>query len=310
MPDDTTPPPPLGDGEFIHFEYLFFDPEDAETGFSNLVEVSHDRRMAGDKAARLIADPRVWAIHIRRYEQPEPGVHLYDEINHLAVAQNKAFAERRRAETLQQLLGAAVGGACEMDTKHQRTIAHNEITIEAFSAVIDTLAGMLDAIRQQANRDQRDAVYCEPGDIARMAEVNLGALRASEVRKAKERANLQAEVERGNAITEAENRDRSLPVAAGQPCTRGGCGKPHEDHAGWALGHLWDGSNTKPVPTIVHPQSAPDTAEAEQSPEDVCTCGHVRRMHQDDKVLGGAQCTRCSGDEERSWRHTFRLAVL
>lgn len=108
MPHDETNPHPLGEGEFIHFEYLHFDPDDPETGFSNYVEISHDRRMAQDKAYLLLGDPKVWALHIRRYEQPEQGVHLYDETQHLAKAQNVAFRERRRAETLQKLLDVAV----------------------------------------------------------------------------------------------------------------------------------------------------------------------------------------------------------
>jgi hypothetical protein len=108
VPHDETNPHPLGEGEFIHFEYLHFDPDDPETGFSNYVEISHDRRMAQDKAYLLLGDPKVWALHIRRYEQPEQGVHLYDETQHLAKAQNVAFRERRRAETLQKLLDVAV----------------------------------------------------------------------------------------------------------------------------------------------------------------------------------------------------------
>lgn len=185
--------PPLGEGEFIHFEYLHFDPDDAETGFSNLVEVSHDRRMAGDKAAKLIADPKVWAIHIRRYGKPEKDVHLYDETQHLAVAQNKAYAEHRRAETLQKLLDAAVESNRQLQDVMDREERLAEVYGMANNMVIDELARMLESIREVAVRDQRDGVYTEPADIARMTKVNVRALRESEVRKAKERRKRQEE---------------------------------------------------------------------------------------------------------------------
>lgn len=129
--EEEAAPALLAEGEFIHFEYLHFDPDDAETGFTNYVEVSHDRRVAADKAAILIRDPKVWAIHIRRYEQPEQGVHLYDETQHLAVAQNKAYAEHKRAETLQKLLGAAVASNHQiqqaLDEEERRNAVYDDM---------------------------------------------------------------------------------------------------------------------------------------------------------------------------------------
>jgi hypothetical protein len=47
-------------------------------------------------------------------------------------------------------------------------------------------------------------------------------------------------------------------------------------------------------------ESAPDTPEAEQSPNDECVCSHERHQHYD-----GA-CQQCSRDVF----HEFKLAVL
>lgn len=182
MSHDEKSPPPLGEGEYFHFEYLFFDPEDAETGFSNMVELARVPTGAQELAYKLLGDPHVWAIHIRRYEQPEQGVHLYDETQPLAKAQNEAYAERQRADALQKLLNAARESGRKLETESRRVERHDAITIEALNAVIETLAGMLETIRQKGQHDQRGVVY-EPSDIYRMTTVNLRALRESEVRK-------------------------------------------------------------------------------------------------------------------------------
>lgn len=374
--------PPLGEGEFIHFEYLHFDPDDAETGFTNMVEVSHDRTTAGYKAAWLIADPKVWAIHIRRFEQPEQGVHLYDETQHLAVAQNKAYVAHKRAEVLGKLLGAAVESNHKLEDALDRETRLGEIYGEAKDAVIAELVRMLESIREVAVRDQRDAVYTEPADIARMTKVNVQALRESEVRKAKERAKLRKEQNLCSCEPVRKNADLTVSAeylhAADCPVTEEDqaerackkCGRPEMDHAQWAMGHLYERGEVvldycasvtmRAIPQATHsehlfttddesgivldqrtcriglcmltygeakemgltvtssalsvlptpaggPQGTPDKPEDEQSPEDLCVCGHVRRVHQGDEGLGGAQCTRCSGDDERSWRHPFRL---
>lgn len=44
---------------------------------------------------------------------------------------------------------------------------------------------------------------------------------------------------------------------------------------------------------------------SEPQPDDKCVCMHRRDSHQDHLGTGGAQCTVCPGDEERSWRHEF-----
>lgn len=46
------------------------------------------------------------------------------------------------------------------------------------------------------------------------------------------------------------------------------------------------------------------------SPDDICTCGCARKDHLGSKDPGGAQCKTCPGDDEFTWQHAFRLAVL
>jgi hypothetical protein len=176
--------------EHHHFEYLHFDPDDAETGFSNMVDLSYSRFSAQGLAAKLIADPKVWALHIRRYPQPEQDVHLYDETQHLAKAQNIAYRERKRADTLQKLLGAAVESNHKLETERQHVERRDDVTIEALNAVIETLMGML-----------------HPD-----AKVNIKALRESEWRKAK----LKSRAHVGEK-----------PQSAPELCV---CGHPRERH--------------------------------------------------------------------------------
>lgn len=321
MPHDETNPHPLGEGEFIHFEYLHFDPDDPETGFSNYVEISHDRRMAQDKAYLLLGDPKVWALHIRRYEQPEQGVHLYDETQHLAKAQNVAFRERKRAETLQKLLGAAVESNHRLEREYERAEASYETRREADDAVIMHLHDMLEAIRKQASDAQRDAVFLEPADIARMARLNLQALRESELRKAKARRRTHV----GDRPWVGGEPDSAPEPADPRLCVK--CGQDDKAHIMWAQRHLpkfpedMDPSLAKQRTRAVYdaiqelhpepeslvartegviPESVQDTPEAEQSPNDECVCSHERHQHYD-----GA-CQQCSHDVF----HEFKLAVL
>lgn len=320
MPNDESTPP-LGSDEFFHFEYLHFDPDNAETGFSNMAEVSYDRRMAGDKASRLVADPKVWAIHIRRFEQPEQGVHLYDEAYRLPVAQNAAYRERKRAETLQKLLGAAVESNHKLESAFDAAVDSYEVGKAADDAVIAELVRMLESIREMAVRDQRDAVFTEPADIARMTKVSLQALRDSERRKAKERLKRQRETQ---GTTEGENGPQE--AAQARLCTK--CGKDDEAHIMWAQRHLPEFPEDLD-PRIVEArkgmfpgdeeqrrvqveldamrervEGTTDTPEAERSPDDVCVCGHTRRQHRP-----GTPDKYCLGCDN-GYTHKFKLAVL
>lgn len=47
--------------------------------------------------------------------------------------------------------------------------------------------------------------------------------------------------------------------------------------------------------------------ETPASPDDICHCGHQRKVRQDATGLGGAQCRNYPGDSERSWRHEFSM---
>lgn len=314
---DELVPPPLGDGEYIHIEYLHFDPEDAETGFSNMVDMAYSRFSGQDKVVKLIADPRVWAIHIRRYEQPEQGVHLYDETQPLAKAQNQAYAERKRAEALQKRLDAAVESNHKLQDALDREVRLGDIYGEAKDAVIETLVGQLRLIQGRAQRAQRDAYMLEPSEVFLDAKVNIDVLRESEVRKAKERAKRREEwVDHSPTITAGEGECESCggpadhseagcdgayygdedgmghSLAAPEPaearlCVK--CGKDDAAHIMWAQRHL-----------PVFAESTTDTPEAEQSPEDICVCGHERHQHYDDS------CHQCARDE---YDHEFKLAV-
>jgi len=215
MPEDNAVPP-LTEGEFIHFEYLHFDPADAETGFSNYVEISRDRYQAASKAVDLISDPKVWAIHIRRYEQPEQGVHLYDETQPLAVAQNQAYAERKRAETLQKLLGAAVESNRKLEDAYERQIARLEMRLEAEQALTESAVGKLREIAGRAQRAQRDSYFLEPSEVYLDTKFNLQAERESELRKAEERR---------KAREEGTESQESLDDICN-------CGHPRRDHQG------------------------------------------------------------------------------
>lgn len=255
--------PPLGPDEFIHFEYLHFNAEDPQTGFSNYVDISRDRVMAQAKAYKLIADPNVYAIHIRRYEQPEQGVHLYDETQPVAKAQSQAFAERKRADTLQKLLGAAVANNTGLETHYEREVRGLEIRLAAMTEICEELRVKLGQILDRANADQRDAVYLDPGEIARMATVRWDSMKQHAMRRAKERAGERVEAE-------PDGRDYSPTISAGEgecescggpadhseaacdgvdvppesteelhPCKT--CGGVEDDHVGYALGHLYVG---------------------------------------------------------------------
>jgi Rad3-related DNA helicase len=332
MPDDDEmypPPPPLGEGEFIHFEYLFFDPDDAETGFSNHVDISHDRTMAQAKAHKLIADPRVWALHIRRYEQPEQGVHLYDEAHRLPKAQNVAFRERKRADTLQKLLGAAVESNHKLEVGFDDAVESYEIGKAADNAVIAELVRMLESIREMAVRDQRDAVFTEPADIARMTKVNLQALRDSERRKAKERFKTRAHLgEEPDPVPDPQGEIEALrsQLSEARAQARNAIGR--EEWYANAVHRLRDKFGRDAVEPIVKaarlahdfnrltpeqqekakedgyvPESAPEDGTG--APEDICVCEHPRKRHVDEGPEHG--CHGCPRDE---YDHSFKLAVL
>lgn len=292
--------PELGKDEFIHFEYLHFDPDDPGTGFSNMVDLAHTRTGAQEMAHKLLGDPRVWALHARRYEQPEQGVHLYDETQHLAKAQNIAFAERKRADTLQTLLGVALEKTYSQDSAFDAAVDSFEIAKAADDAVIMHLADMLEAIRKQASRDQQDAVFTEPGDIFRMAKLDLQALRDSERRKAKERAQRHLERTRRPSVAQETGEGENVPQepAEARVCTK--CGKDDAAHMMWAQRHL-----------PAYAESTTDTPEDGTGlPDDKCTCGHARTHHvgtrSDGRVKGWCPSCRADGNEH----HEFKLAVL
>lgn len=300
--------------EHYHFEYLYFDPGDAETGFSNRVEVISDSAIAEWTVHRLINDPKVWALHIRRYPQPEQDAHLYDETQHLAVAQNTAYAERKRADALKRRLDDDFEVGHRLEIERHRVERHNETTIEALNAVIETLVGQLAMIQGRAQWGLRDGVLMEPGDVFRDAKVNIGALRESEIRKATVRADRRALQDLAHSV------DSDIVIDVGKStdarlCVK--CGQDDAAHIMWAQRHL-------PVfpedlgPRVVEaseglrqeePESVKDTPVAEQSPDDICVCTHPRKSHQGDEGCGGAQCVQCAGDEH-IWKHSFELAVL
>jgi hypothetical protein len=198
-----------------------------------------------------------------------------------AVREVKAAHDRQQQELLK--------GFDRTKEQYEAQMKRNETTINGLSAVIDTLEGMLETIRSAAGRDQRDAAFMEPGDVFRMTQVDIGALRASEIRKAKERL---AQSSRQTATP--------LSEPSGISCVR--CDKDEAAHLGWAQGHLHQ------IALSTNVQAAPEDGTG--SPEDICICGCARKAHEDATKLGGAQCVQCPSDDERSWRHEFALAVL
>jgi hypothetical protein len=226
--------------------------------------------------------------------------------------------------------------------------AHNaSVTIEGLNAVIETLSGMLDTIHSAAGRDERDAVMMEPGDVFRMAKVNIGALRAGEIRKAKERAKRAPEGAEAQEPIEPENgpqeavcvhcghlegqHHHTLPEEgyrgycaecgeteefhefADRLCTK--CGKDDEAHIMWAQRHLPEFPEDLD-PRIVEARKGLRQGEADaQAKLDVMRAHLEAEQPPDDLCVCGHErnrhfdgsCHDCARDE---YDHEFKLAVL
>jgi len=210
--------PSLKDGEYIHFEYVQAQRDHASGPvlyFRNMVEVADTREKAIEKATALLADEEVYAIHLRRLDAPVKNVHVYDETQPLAVAQNQAYRDRVVTEATTHAYGKLQASKHAMESEYERQQRSAETTITGLSAVIETLGDMLDTIRQTAQRDQRDAVYTDPADIYRLTKVDIGALRASENRKARKQTPISSQLAPKSASQDsAEEAHRLIPESA------------------------------------------------------------------------------------------------
>jgi hypothetical protein len=301
--------------ECYHFEYLHFDPDDAETGFSNRVEVISDSAIAGWTAHRLSTDPKVWALHIRRYPQPEQDVHLYAESQPLAKAQNEAYAQRKRADTLQKLLTAAVMQYGSMEAEYEREIAGLERNVSAYKITLDRLVHRLEIVKHLARKDQSSVVHMDPAEvIAKIGEIDISGMlneaRKKLVLKSRAHAGQEAAPEDGVYYGDEDGMGHSLAApqepAEARVCTKCGkddavlcvCGHPRERHVDEGPEH---GCHDCARDEYDHAFKAPEPESADMAlPEDECSCGHPRKDHNE------YACRICVVDHT----HEFKLAVL
>lgn len=110
----------------------------------------------------------------------------------------------------------------------------DEIAME-LEQELETARSVIETLRAEALKDQAAGEMMAPQHVLDL---------------------LKTPQERAVDLTESENRDRSLPAYPGQRCARQGCGGTFDDHVGFVLGHLWDATNTTPMP---------NTAEEDQS---------------------------------------------
>lgn len=178
--------PPMEAGEYYHIEYLKLIPVEDGGYPSNMVDLARTREDLMTKLKASVADTSVYAIHLRRFEPPVKDVHLYDESQPLAKAQGEAYMLRKaydQAIAAQDNLGSRLHDLNE----HMEWLEEcREIGREAQEWVINQLHIKLEEIRIQASRDNDDAVMMEPGDVGRMARVNLDLLRKEGGRIAKD----------------------------------------------------------------------------------------------------------------------------
>jgi hypothetical protein len=216
-------------------------------------------------------------------------VHLYDETQPLAVAQNRAHHFEVSFDKVVKAHQELDAKKYDMETEYERQLDALEVRAEANGAVIRWLKDMLGEIKRQAVRDQQDAVMMEPGDVARLTKVDLQTLLDSELRKAQARRERARAKEEAQEAAEGENSPQEAIQA--RLCTK--CGKDDEAHIMWAQRHL-----------PAYAESTADTPEAERSPEDICVCGHPRRQHRPADI--DKYCIGC----DNGTTHPFMLAVL
>jgi hypothetical protein len=221
--------PSLKDGEYLHFEYVQGQRDDEDgpvTYFSNMVDLANTREKAIRDVTELIANEDVWAIHVRRVEQPEQGVHLYDESQPLAVAQSEAHQYRTAYEELAQGFMKLEDAKTSMQAEYERQADHWQIGLRAQAAVIEMLKAKLVLIQGRAQRAQRDAYLMEPQDVFQDAKVDVQA----ELESAKRKAKAHQEDRKTQELAERTGLVRLTEDGTGLSEDRCVCGHPRHVH--------------------------------------------------------------------------------
>lgn len=191
--------------------------------------------------------------------------------------------------------------------------------------VIEDLCGRIERTQQQLKRDNQQCVYSEPMDLMYLLGRETDPVKVIQEARDKRRTAKARKAEPepcGKQIDFGPNQNA-------EPCTR------TKDHPGYCIANADDvpasqeveerlcricgHSEDRHTHTLPEEGRKPYCAECDwadenhafdgalPSREDVCNCGHLRGEHSGETSMGGAQCGRCPGDEERSWRHEFMM---
>ncbi len=159
------PLPPLAENEYLHFEYVQWNPIEEGGHYSNMVDVAHSRDEALSKLRELIGSDYVYAIHVRRYPQKEDGVHAYDEVQPFKVAQSKAYMAELRAEQLDRALEAERRSKQGLEDGYEMIVRGLEDTEKALTRVVEKLMDAMRRTHTQLKRDNQGCSYSEPMDL-------------------------------------------------------------------------------------------------------------------------------------------------
>lgn len=157
--------PELEEGEYFHVEYVRHNPVGDGGYLSNMVDLAHSRHEAAEKLTGLVADTEVYAIHVRRYPQPEQGVHVYDEHNSLAVAQSQAYMQMRRADAWEKAHDEIQAAKADLEAGYDQIVTGLEDTEKAHLHVIGDLMDRIRRVEFQLRLDNTSCSYSEPLSI-------------------------------------------------------------------------------------------------------------------------------------------------
>jgi hypothetical protein len=161
----VAPLPPLQNDEYLHFEYVEWTSVEDGGYYSNMMQTTASREKGMELLRKLIGDENVFALHVRRYPMPDKGVHAYDEIQRLPVAQSQAYMEGLRADKLDEAYSEVVVAKAELETGYDQLVTSMEDTEKALRSVIDKLMDQMRRTSTQLGRDNKNCTYSEPGAL-------------------------------------------------------------------------------------------------------------------------------------------------
>jgi hypothetical protein len=217
---------------------------------------------------------------------------------------------------------------CEANRKDRTDLKHATWVIDRRDSYIEVLKGVIEALCEriertsnQLARDNRNCVYSEPLALFDLLgrEYDPAKLiqRARDKWKADERRKI--ELAKKNAPEPCPTQFSPGMGCAGTVGHSGDCTPNADDIPSTQerLCRVCGHSKDRHLETLPEEGRKTYCAECDwsneahafdgspQDEDDVCDCGHKRNEHSGNTSLGGAQCGRCPGDEERSWRHKF-----